>query len=595
MSEDHSQGQATPLNALAGAAPEEASGPARSLSVRVAILLTLALLPLGLLAVAQTQKAITAARQTYQASLQAQTSDIVRPEREMIIAAFGAANGLADAVAVLDPAATDCVALMQRAARSTPHTLFVGFTNSDGLSVCNNFDKRYDFSDNPSSKELFENPQERVSFNPSGEVTGVPVIIVIQPVYGKEQDFLGFVSLSFSGQPMVRERNRIDIAREATVVTFNAEGTILTSDVPKEEVSQLLPVDRSLAELVGLPRQAFTAPTVQGTKRDFALVPIIPGEAYALGVWKPETPLVQSVKYESATIMFPILMWITSLLVGLMAIQRQVIRPLRRLGRSMHDFADKRIAFRGDALNDSPAEIQQIAHTFHSVAFKLLHDEADLENRVFEREVLLKEVHHRVKNNLQLISSILNLQSRQATSKEARDALRTVQDRLSSLATVHRALYQTTELSNVRIDVLLESLFSQLLAIGSETMRGIKLTTDMDPVTLVPDQASPLAMLATEAFTNALKYSGKNRDGELFINVRLKQTDTADGADIILELANSVSEEVTDQGAVRLGRKLIRTFSQQLGGTAEQSLENGRYVFVVTFPFEAFQPEDENA
>jgi two-component sensor histidine kinase len=314
-----------------------------------------------------------------------------------------------------------------------------------------------------------------------------------------------------------------------------------------------------------------------------------------VGVWKPETPLVQSVKYASATIMFPILMWITSLLVGLMAIQRQVIRPLRRLGRSMHDFADKRIAFRGDALNDSPAEIQQIAHTFHSVAFKLLHDEADLENRVFEREVLLKEVHHRVKNNLQLISSILNLQSRQATSKEARDALRTVQDRLSSLATVHRALYQTTELSNVRIDVLLESLFSQLLAIGSETVRGIKLTTDMDPVTLVPDQASPLAMLATEAFTNALKYSGKNRDGELYINVRLKQTDTADGADIVLELANSVSEEVTDQGAVRLGRKLIRTFSQQLGGTVEQSLENGRYVFVVTFPFEAFQPEDENA
>ena len=586
--------QDLPENGEDDALPIAAVGPARSLSVRVAILLTLALLPLGLLAVFQTKKAITAARQTYQASLQSQTSDIVRPERETIIAAFGAARGLADAVAVLDPATTDCVALMQRAARSTDRILFVGFIDANGQSACNNFEQPYDFSDNPSSRALFENPQEQVTFNPSGEVTGLPVIIVSQPVYGREQTFLGFISLSFSGQPMVLERDKIDIAREAIVVTFNAKGAILTADVPREAVNGLLPADRSLSDLVGQKRQAFTAPTANGTKRDFALVPIVPEEAYALGVWKPETPLVQSVKYASATILFPILMWVISLLVALMAIQRQVIRPLRSLGRNMRDFSDKRIAFRRDELEDSPVELQQIAEIFHSVAFKLLRDEADLENRIFEREVLLKEVHHRVKNNLQLISSILNLQSRQATSKEARDALRTVQDRLSSLATVHRALYQTTELSNVRIDELLENLFSQLLSIRSETARGITLYTDMDPVTLVPDQASPLAMLATEAFTNALKYAGKNRDGNLFITVRLTQTDTADGSDIILEITNSVSEDIKDQGAVGLGRKLIQTFSQQLGGTVEQTLDNGQYVFVTRFAHQPFHPEDDD-
>ena len=107
----------------------------------------------------------------------------------------------------------------------------------------------------------------------------------------------------------------------------------------------------------------------------------------------------------------------------------------------------------------------------------VLHDEAMLEDSVHQKDVLLLEVHHRVKNNLQLIASIMNLQIRKSINPEARVMLRNLHDRVMSLATVHRELYQTSGLVDVRADELLESIVSQVLRMGARTEQPIDTKT----------------------------------------------------------------------------------------------------------------------
>jgi hypothetical protein len=105
---------------------------------RLALLLSLALLPIGLIAVIQTTRAIQAAEATYLSSLRAQTVRVVTPDREAIITTFGVARALADAVAVLDPASPACTALMQRTMQTSNRLSYAGFTDTGIITRCNN-------------------------------------------------------------------------------------------------------------------------------------------------------------------------------------------------------------------------------------------------------------------------------------------------------------------------------------------------------------------------------------------------------------------------------------------------------------------------
>jgi hypothetical protein len=178
------------------------------------------------------------------------------------------------------------------------------------------------------------------------------------------------------------------------------------------------------------------------------VVPIAPGRAYALGSWTANSAPIAKGRGLFTTMAFPIAMWLVSMTVALVSIHQLVIHPIRDLGRRMRGFADGRRILHAGSLSNAPGEISEIGDTFETMARRIIRDEADLENTLFEREVLLKEVHHRVKNNLQLMSSILSMQARKARSEEARQSLRDVQERLRSLAAIHRG--STRRPSSVR-------------------------------------------------------------------------------------------------------------------------------------------------
>jgi len=566
--------------------------PARrtGLLVQIAVLLTVALIPIGMVAVVQTQRSIDAARETYIDALRARTLEVATPERESILSALGTVRALSDAVAVLDPGEEECVALMERLAATNSQALFVGFIQPPGISRCNNTGRFQDFTGNEASDTLFSSPRGDVRYNPSGSVTNRPVVILSEPVYDADGQFLGFISMSFSS-------NRINGDASpngepgAAVVLFNARGEILSASSP--DIDAYLPSGRSLSDLPVQEPREFTGQSASGELRDYAIVPIAPGRAYALGSWPTNGAIVRGSPAVVATIAFPLAMWVVSMIVALVSIHQLVIRPIRDLGRRMRGFADGRRILHSGTLKNAPGEITEIGSTFETMARKIIRDEADLENTLFEREVLLKEVHHRVKNNLQLMSSILNMQARKVDSDEARQALRDVQERLRSLAAIHRGLYQAPELSQVQFDELLAELVEQLVALAPERLGGGAPVLDLQDVCLVPDQAAPLAMVAAEMLTNALKYLGTDAEGRRFIGVTLRKEEVPEGDRIVVEVANSAQPGSGENRPDGLGRRLMEVLSLQLEGQIEKNIADDRYTICISFLREGFQPEDE--
>ncbi len=558
---------------------------------RIALLLTLALLPLGIIAVAQTQRAVDSARDTYRASLSAQTARLAQPEREAIQSAQGITRGLADALVVLGPTEETCTDLMRYSASRDAQVVFLGFIDVDRQSQCNNFGKSYDFSDVAQLQTAIGRSALTITYTEFGGASGRPVVIVQQPVFSEQGVFKGFVSLSVRTDTLIAQRTTDQMAANAVIVTFNDLGDVLTADRPADQLDDYLPAGTALADLVGGGKQLFTEKTRAGTLREFAVVPIIEGKAYALGSWDPARPQIRERAFAMLTLLFPLLMWLISLVVALVAIRLQVIRPIRILGRQMRDFAEGRRVFRNDALDSAPSELREIGETFSTMASKVIRDEADLENTVHERDVLIKEVHHRVKNNLQLMSSILSMQARTAPTQDTRSALRKVQDRLTSLAAVHRGLYETPMVSQVRVDTLLNDLLRQLATLGGGTAAPLDVDFDLQPVVLVPDQAGPLAMLAAEGFTNALKYGGAGPDGHRVIRVRLRPDPNAPGM-VIFEIANTVTSGVQGEVEQGLGLKLINAFCSQLDGRLVNNQEEGGwYSMQVSFKVQEFEPD----
>ncbi len=194
-----------------------------------------------------------------------------------------------------------------------------------------------------------------------------------------------------------------------------------------------------------------------------------------------------------------------------------------------------------------------------------------------EKEVLLKEIHHRVKNNLQVISSILNLQSSFVTDEHTLEILQESRNRIRSMAIIHENLYRTEDFSSINFSSYLENLTTNLIA-SYRINEEVVLKTNLSNVDLVLDQAIPCGLLVNELITNALKYAWKNGEkGVISIN--------------LFEIDGKVTLEVADDGVglpldyhqiktETLGLQLVETLVEQLDGEITVENENGTKYFI---------------
>ncbi len=212
---------------------------------------------------------------------------------------------------------------------------------------------------------------------------------------------------------------------------------------------------------------------------------------------------------------------------------------------------------------------------------RLQHREA-LEARLAEREVLLHEVHHRVKNNLQLISSLISLQSRQ--QPHAKAALDECRARIESIALVHERLHQTADARGVPFSSYVRSLVSNIVAAMAEPTR-VRVAFELDEVSLALERAVPCGLLLNELVTNVLKHAfpGEQR-GQLII--RLSQLPTHELRLEVCDDGVGLPASVDVATARSVGLVLVSSLAEQLDASLEVSRVGGT-TFSLVFGIEA--------
>ncbi|AUB59995.1 histidine kinase [Methanobacterium subterraneum] len=200
--------------------------------------------------------------------------------------------------------------------------------------------------------------------------------------------------------------------------------------------------------------------------------------------------------------------------------------------------------------------------------------ENEVKRSLNEKELLLREIHHRVKNNMQIISSLLNLQRSYIHDEEAANILQESQGRVKSMALIHEKLYQTSDLARINVEEYIQSLTMNLF--HSYTVNpGIKLSMDVSDLYFNIDTAVPLGLIINELVSNSLKYAFKDRDeGE----IRISLLETAEPGKYLLLIRDDGTgfpHELDFAESHSLGLQLVNTLVNQLDGEIEMITNGG--------------------
>ncbi|HEX8515087.1 MAG TPA: PAS domain S-box protein [Bacteroidia bacterium] len=222
---------------------------------------------------------------------------------------------------------------------------------------------------------------------------------------------------------------------------------------------------------------------------------------------------------------------------------------------------------------DENGNVREISGIGNDITEKKLAEEK-IKQSLQEKEVLLKEVHHRVKNNLQVISSILNLQSSYVKDQGTLNILKESQNRIKSMAFIHESLYQTKDFSSINFSEYVVNLSHNLIQSYSNFDKEIKLSLDIQNVFLNLDLAIPCGLIINEIVSNALKYAFVDKKGEGEISVKM----VLDKENLVLEVADNgigLPKEIDYRNTQSLGLQLVVTLTDQLNGSIEMDSSNG--------------------
>ncbi|MCG2828368.1 histidine kinase dimerization/phosphoacceptor domain -containing protein [Methanothermobacter sp. K4] len=189
-----------------------------------------------------------------------------------------------------------------------------------------------------------------------------------------------------------------------------------------------------------------------------------------------------------------------------------------------------------------------------------------------EKELLLREIHHRVKNNLQVVSSLLNLQSSYIKDPQIVSTLKDSQGRVMSMSMIHEKLYRSENLSDIDVRGYIEGLVRSIMFSYQKPDQSVDVRFDVDRVKLNIDTIMPLGLIVNELVTNAFKYAFPNGDGELLVSLKRR------GDRFVLRVADNgvgLPPDFSFENLRSLGMLLVRNLTGQLDGTLEYTSGSG--------------------
>jgi two-component sensor histidine kinase len=256
---------------------------------------------------------------------------------------------------------------------------------------------------------------------------------------------------------------------------------------------------------------------------------------------------------------------------------RALVSPLNQLSEAVAAWR-RTGKFNPDTLQSPPLEVRNLALSFAEATATLSEQERKLAEAIEHQALLIREIHHRVKNNLQIVASLLNLQAARIRAPGAKAEFAAARDRVRALATLHRHLYSQGDLVTLNMRDFLTELCGQLFeAMGERNNTRIQLTIEASDLQMNGDQAVPLALIVTEAVSNAVKYAfpaGRSGHVGVYLHTQGDQARLMIRDDGIGMAPDAVTETETGKRD-GLGIQLIRGFAKQLRATLTVEQENG--------------------
>jgi two-component system, sensor histidine kinase PdtaS len=276
-------------------------------------------------------------------------------------------------------------------------------------------------------------------------------------------------------------------------------------------------------------------------------------------------------------LLLPVLMWVAAALITWLLVTRLLIQPLKRLQRSVLRYQP------GDASLDLPrklgpsTEIQGLRDAFARVIGRVDESERDMAGALEGQRRLVREVHHRVKNNLQVVASLLNIHGRSAVTPEAREAYAGISRRVGALSIVHRNHFaEMEETRGIALRPLVTELAAELRAGAPNAARGLSIELDLDTVHTTQDVAVAVAFLITEIVEFAMLNCPQDP-----IDIALRRTSELT-ARLTLSSPVLVPDEAEQPEKVQFER-IVSGLAKQLRSTLDRKL--GRYsVELPAFP-----------
>jgi len=459
---------------------------------------------------------------------------------------------------VLDPELTGCHELMVQLTqiRSDPFISF-GAVSIDGTLLCSSLRSGAELKRAPLrlvNRTWFRRVRQTQQFSVGeaeiGSLSGAQVIVAAYPVLQHGQIrrivYAGLRLAAFASPTL---------PLSAWILSATSEMTVQGADLALPDPAHLAAVEASTRRLT------FTAGGRDGQNYAYASA-ALSGDAHLLVAYPVQIRFARKLRA---------MLWriiaLSLLLLGAVAVVGSgaivlVARPLQLLRNEVRDYVPGG-KFAPAGLQFASAEVQQLGEAFAVATRRLAEHEA-------RQELLISEIHHRVKNNLQIVASLLNLQAARLRQPEARAEFQIARDRVQALATLHRHLTSQGDGSFVAMNEFLTELVRQMFsamgervadeAIGDEPERGrIALMLDAN-LPMPADQAVPLALIVTEAVSNSLKYAfPEGASGTITITLERRE-----GA-IRLEIADDGVGWSEAAGGEGIGLRLIRGFARQLG------------------------------
>ena len=444
--------------------------------------------------------------------------------------------------------------------------------DAKGINVCSALPRAKGGS--AAGKPIFERARISKSFVVSGQMVSTalrqPVIAGMLPLRDAKGRFQGALSVVLQLHWLDFMVRANGLPKGAVVFIYDHDGNVLASN------------DTTVAHaLIGTARREGEAGTVhsaydaRGDNWSFATSSLRGGVISVAFAMRESRLFSDTYLHVGADFLMPILM------IGLawagiwFATERQVTQWIAYLRRISAAYRSGHYTIRPQ-LEDAPREFRSLGDDMSDMAASIQDRDRKLREALTQKSLLIREIHHRVKNNLQIVMSLLSLQAGQLKDPAARDALMQAQIRINALALVHRILHEIEDQTTIDLKRLLHELAHQI----TEGMRGenvgVRVEEDMVERDVSGEVAVPLALFAVEALTNIFKYA--YRPGQKGL-VRIELV-PVDGGKLRLAISDDGLGFVDQAQKTGIGTRLIKTFGAQIGGVSALHSEPGKGTMV---------------